>query len=135
MAPQRTKYWIDEGGHDGATELAQEAYRLWQDLPARDDVLFYPIADLDLEPLRRVGHLADVFLFADWRYEPSGFDETIGEIVKDDTHDRSVSLGHDAGQRSFEVPPGRFRRLPGSVRTSGCSTKRRGRREDSRGAG
>jgi len=47
--------------------LKDEAHRLWQDLPARN-VLFYPIADLDLEPLRRVGDLADVFVLCDWRW-------------------------------------------------------------------
>lgn len=87
----------------GHRSLADEAQGLLDNLPAHR-TLFYPLANLDLEPLRRVGHLADVFVLCDWRYEPSGFDETIGDIVKDDTHDGRASHGHDADHRSYTVP-------------------------------
>src|ERR1035441_10899835 len=58
----------DEDGRGGATEFAREAYRLWQDLPAQENVLFYPLADFNLETLHRANSLADVFVFADWRW-------------------------------------------------------------------
>ncbi len=97
---------------DADKSLKDEAQGLLDNLPAHR-VLFCPVADLDLEPLRRVGHLADTFVLCDWRYEPSGFDETIGDIVKDHGHDGRASFGYDTDSHSYEVPAEQVQAITG----------------------
>ncbi len=96
-----------EGGHDGATELAQEAYRLWQDLPAHD-VLFCPMGHLESAPVGRAGHLADVFVLCDWRWPlcpTDKFDAMPGGLINDDgEQDGRARFGHDAGRGGFALP-------------------------------
>ena len=83
--------------------LAQEAQGLLDNLPAHR-TLFHPLADLGLEPLRRVGDLADVFVLCDWRWpnSPDGFDATIGDLVDADSPHGGLELF--AGEHSFEIP-------------------------------
>jgi|ERR1035441_860519 hypothetical protein len=106
----------DEDGRGGATEFAREAYRLWQDLPAQENVLFYPLADFNLETLHRANSLADVFVFADWRWPcPSdGFDAIISDMVNEySTLDGLKPFRRDAEQGSFEVPAEQVRAITG----------------------
>ena len=92
--------------------LADEAQGLLDNLPAHD-VLFSPIADLDLEPLRRVGHLADTFVLCDWRWDdsPDGFDRMLSELL--DEHGAPDGLELFAGEHSFEVPAEQVRAISG----------------------
>ncbi len=106
----------DEDGRGGATEFAREAYRLWQDLPAHENVLFYPLADFNLETLHRASSLADVFVFADWRWPcPSdGFDAIISDMVNEySTLDGLKPFRRDKEQGSFEVSAEQIQAITG----------------------
>ena len=95
---------LNDAGH---RSLPQEAQGLLDNLPAHR-TLFYPLADLDLEPLHRVGHLAiDVLFLCDWRWpcSPDGCDATISELLDEDSASDGLELfSQVAGQRSFELP-------------------------------
>jgi hypothetical protein len=101
----------DEDERGDTTKFAREGYRLWEDLPAHD-VLFFPVTGPDLVPLQRASGLADVLLFADWRWpESDGFDRMISELL--DVGGAPGGLELIAGQRGFELPAEQVQAITG----------------------
>ena len=100
------------GANDkGNAALAGEAQKLMGNLSAHD-VLFLPATGPDLVPLQRASGLADVLLFADWRWpESDGFDRMVSELLSEDGAPGELELF--AGEHSFKVPAEQVQAMSG----------------------
>ena len=101
------------GWRDQTTLLAQEAQRLWQDLPMLR-VVFSPIGEWDMAPLQRLSHLADVYILCDWRFDPDMFDHMVGGLVAEDrTHNGLEPYSRDGERPVIAVPTEQVQAISG----------------------
>lgn len=92
----RTDLRIEQHRYDVADEVDAELVRQLEGVKAgRVPAFFYPNAGFDWEPIFRLSHLADVFVFADGRATESRFDQAFDVIRKKKT---KVGEGLQTGQ-------------------------------------
>ncbi len=102
-----------DGWRDQTTQFAQEAQRLWQDLPALG-VVFSPVAEWDMAPLQRLSHLASVYILCDWRYDPNMFDHMVGRLVAEDrTYSGLGACSRDGAKPIITVPTEQVQAISG----------------------
>jgi len=89
---------------EAALGISEGPEQVWRHISAHA-VLYYPVADLDYQSLHLVGHLVDVFLLADWRYDDSEFDKIVDTFLRPDgTTGKPSRYRREPGELSFLVP-------------------------------
>jgi hypothetical protein len=106
-----------------ATPLPESASewpdQLWHHVSA-GGVLYYPMADLDFRPLHLVGHLVNVLLLVDWRYEETEFDGIVDIFLRGEgAADMPRRYEREPGALSYGVPIAEFLTVTGACSNFG----------------
>lgn len=86
---------------ESCSDLPAQPAQLLEYLAAYQ-VLYYPIADLDNQPLQLVGDVIDVILLVDWRYDESEFDTIVDILLK--AEGPTGSRLYTCQQAVFQIP-------------------------------